>query len=290
MKTFTDDIKAEFKKTNNVTVQLILINVIVWVIINLSILLTKMGVPFANIIADQFILPSSLEELMFRPWTVFTFFFSHIGLGHIFSNMLGIWWFGRRLQDLVGSNRVLGIYLVSGLISGLIYILFASILHVIPSGTGLIGASGSVFGIVVGLATLAPTYRFNLLFIGAVEVKWIALAFVFLSVIGLGGGNAGGDLAHIGGAIMGFTFIRQLNNGTDIGRPFVNFIYAIPNLFKKKSKLKVSHRSKKKTTSQSSHSSSTQEEIDRILDKISQSGYPSLTKEEKDKLFKYSNK
>jgi membrane associated rhomboid family serine protease len=292
MKTFTDDIKAEFRKPNNVTVQLILINVIVWALLNLCNLLEHMGVPYVHLIPDQFILPSSLEEIIYRPWTLISFFFSHVGLGHIVSNMLGLWWFGRRLQDLVGSNRVLGIYIVSGLSSGVTYIIFAVILQVIPSGGGLIGASGSAFGIVVALATLSPTYRFNLLFIGSVQVKWIALAFVFLSIIGLGGANAGGDLAHIGGALMGFSFIRLLSQGKDIGQPFVDLVYKLPTLFSRRSRLKVSHRSKKKpsTKNEKNKTAASQKEIDRILDKISQSGYPSLTKEEKDKLFKYSNK
>jgi len=144
------------------------------------------------------------------------------------------------------------------------------------------------------MATLSPNYKIHMMFIGPVAVKWIAAVFVFLSFVGLSGGNAGGELAHLGGALMGFIFIKQLNNGTDLGRPIVDFIYSIPTLFQKKTKMNVSYRSGKNSTKSSANTTSSkgvsQEEIDRVLDKISKSGYPSLTKEEKDKLFKYSNK
>ena len=295
MKTFTDDIKAEFSKLNNVTIQLLLINVAVWVFLAIVGVLGHFGLgSFAEFINSLFVLPASLDELLFRPWTVIVYAFTHFGFRHILFNLLALFWFGRMLQDLIGSNRVLGIYILSGLTGGLTYIIFAVILHIIPSGTGLVGASGSVLGVVVAMATLSPNYKIHMMFIGPVAVKWIAAVFVFLSFVGLSGGNAGGELAHLGGALMGFIFIKQLNNGTDLGRPIVDFIYSIPTLFQKKTKMNVSYRSGKNSTKSSANTTSSkgvsQEEIDRVLDKISKSGYPSLTKEEKDKLFKYSNK
>lgn len=232
--------------------------------------------------------------MLYRPWTIFTYAFTHIRFGHIIFNLIGLYWFGRMLQDLIGSNRVLGIYILSGLTGGVAYVIFIVILGLASAGGGLVGASGAVLGIVVAMATLSPNYKINMMFIGPIAVKWVALVFVFLSIIRLKDPNAGGNYAHLGGALMGFIFIKQLNNGNDLGRPVVDFIYAIPNLFKKKSKMKVTYRSSKKAkpsqTSSSTLNGVSQEEIDRILDKISQSGYPSLTKEEKDKLFKYSNK
>ena len=296
MRTFTDDIKAEFTKPNNVTIQLLLINAAVWVFLAIVGVLGHFGLgTFTSITNSLFILPANLDELLIRPWTIRLYAFTHFGFRHILFNLLALFWFGRMLQDLIGSNRVLGIYILSGLTGGLAYIIFAVILQVIPSGSvGLVGASGSVLGVVVAMATLSPDYKINMMFIGPVAVKWMAVIFVFLSFIGLSGGNAGGDLAHLGGALMGFVFIKQLNEGNDLGRPIVDFIYSIPNIFKKKSKIKVTHRSSKKsgtsTNTTAASDSVTQVEIDRILDKISKSGYPSLTKEEKGKLFKYSNK
>ncbi len=127
-----------------------------------------------------------------------------------------------------------------------------------------------------------------MLFIGSVEVKWIALGFVILSYVGLGGANAGGNVAHLGGALMGFVFVKQLQAGRDLGRPMVGLIYSFPNLFKKKSKLKVSYKSKQKKAA--NDTSVDQEEMNRILDRINESGYASLSKEEKAKLFSYSKK
>jgi membrane associated rhomboid family serine protease len=295
MRTFTDDIKAEFEKPNNVTIQLLLINVAIWVLLAIVGVLGHFGLgSLAEFINSLFVLPASLNELLFRPWTIILYAFTHFGFRHILFNLLALFWFGRMLQDLIGSNRVLGIYILSGLAGGISYIVFAVVLQLIPSGmVGLVGASGSVLGVVVAMATLSPNYKIHMMFIGPVAVKWIAAVFVFLSFVGLSGGNAGGDLAHLGGALMGFVFIKQLNKGTDLGRPIVDFIYGIPNLFKKKPKMKVSYRSSKETKvtkSKEPTNGISQSEIDRILDKISQSGYPSLTKEEKDKLFKYSNK
>ena len=110
MKTFTDDIKREFNKPNNVVVQLIMINVAVWIIINL----TGLFGSFGQVVFHSFALPADISSYIFRPWTLITYAFSHVSLGHIFFNMLGLYWFGRILQDLIGSNRVLGIYILSG--------------------------------------------------------------------------------------------------------------------------------------------------------------------------------
>lgn len=203
--------------------------------------------------------------------------------------MIALWFFGRRLQDLIGSNRILGLYFTGGLTGGLFYLIFGVLLGVISTGAGALGASAAVFAIVIALATLAPNYNIPIIFIGNVQIKWIALIYVFMFIVGLRGENSGGDIAHLGGALMGFIFIKQLQAGRDLGRPIVDLIYAIPNLFKKKSKLKVSHKSTRKTTTESS-TNINQAEIDQILDKISASGYSSLSKDEKEKLFKYSNK
>lgn len=288
MKTFTDDIKREFNKPNNVIVQLIMINVAVWIIINLTGLFGSVG----QVVFHSFALPADISSFIFRPWTLITYAFSHASLGHIFFNMLGLYWFGRILQDLIGSNRVLGVYILSGLLGAIPFLIFSNVVPVISINAVLLGASGSVFGVVVALATLQPNYRVHLILIGPIAVKWIAAIFVLLSIFGLDKSNKGGEMCHLAGALMGYIFITQLNKGNDLGRPIVDFIYGIPNIFKRKAKMKVSHRSTKKSSNSSTTTSEgvSQEEIDRILDKISQSGYPSLTKEEKGKLFKYSNR
>lgn len=291
MSSFSDDIKAEFRKPNNVVVQLIIVNIAVWVLLNINWVLGAFNglESITSLVRAQFIFPPTIQGLLYKPWTAITSFFSHEGFSHILFNMIGLWFFGRRLQDLVGSNRILGIYFLGGLVGGLSYFVFGVVLGVLNPGAGALGASAAVYAIMVALATLAPNYNVQLIFIGNVQIKWIVLIYVFMSFIGLRSTNAGGEIAHLGGTLMGFIFVKQLQAGRDLGRPIVNLIYAIPNLFKKKSKLKVSHKSTRKTTTESS-TNINQAEIDQILDKISASGYSSLSKDEKEKLFKYSNK
>jgi hypothetical protein len=154
----------------------------------------------------------------------------------------------------------------------------------------MVGASASINAIVVAAATLLPDYTFFLLFIGAVRIKYIAAIIVFLSFLGTIGGNAGGNIAHLGGALMGFIYIKQLQAGVNWGGWVTSVIGFFKNLFKPKPKVKVTYRKEAKSKSPSSFNKASQEEIDAILDKISDHGYEKLTKEEKEKLFNASKK
>ena len=143
----------------------------------------------------------------------------------------------------------------------------------------MLGASAGVFSVVVGSATLMPNYTFHLLLIGPVRIKYIALFYVLLSFFDVAGTNAGGEIAHLGGALIGYIFIRQLQNGINIGEGIINFL----NLFNEKKK-------EKKNKLQKESDETTQDEVDKILDKISESGYSSLTSKEKERLFNASKK
>jgi len=164
----------------------------------------------------------------------------------------------------------------------------------------MLGASASVYAVVVGAATFMPNYTFFLLLIGPVKIKYIAIFYVFLSFAQTIGDNAGGNLAHLGGALIGFIFITQLRKGNDWGAPVYATLTFFSKLFTRKPKIKVSHKrsASRPASSSSSHRSTApkkevnpdQKEIDAILDKISEKGYESLTKEEKQKLFNASKK
>ena len=173
---------------------------------------------------------------------------------------------------------------LGGIIGGL---LFMAIYNIIPyyvervPESLMLGASAGVFSIVVGSATLLPNYSFYLLLIGPVRIKYIALFYVLLSFFDVAGSNAGGEIAHMGGAIIGYIYIKKLQNGIDIGQGLINFI----NLFNNK---QVSEVRDEKDTNIFEESS--QDEIDKILDKISESGYSSLSKDEKERLFNASKK
>jgi hypothetical protein len=157
----------------------------------------------------------------------------------------------------------------------------------------LLGASGAVYAVVVGAATLMPNYTFFMLLLGPVRIKYIAAFFIVLSFVDLSrDANPGGNIAHLGGALLGFVFISQLKQGTDIGKPLTGVAEWLKRLFQPKPKLKVTHRSPVRNgqAASTSHAIPNQDEIDAILDKISRSGYESLTKEEKQKLFRASQK
>ena len=164
----------------------------------------------------------------------------------------------------------------------------------------MVGASAAVYAITVAAATLSPNYTFYLLFLGPVKIKYIAAVAIFLSFLGSVGTNAGGDIAHLGGAFIGYLYVKQLQNGNDIGAWVIRFMDFVQSFFKRPSNIKVTHRSEKaktvksrpvrKSSAKKGAEEASQEQIDAILDKISQSGYESLSKEEKQQLFNASKK
>lgn len=292
-----DDFKNAWSRPNNGLAQLILINVIVFVtLIIFRVILVLSGNPDVyDMIIRQFMLPASIDSFIFKPWTLITYFFTHEGFFHIIFNMLFLYWFGKIIVEYLGDQRAIAMYVIGGIVGGLFYILIYNLIpffHDRVAGSLMLGASAGVYAVVVGAATFMPNYTFFLLFLGPVRIKYIALFYVLLSLSQTIGSNAGGELAHLGGALMGFIFIKQLQKGNDIGSPVVSVMEWFKGLFKPSPKIRVTHKSPKFTGSKktSNASRSEQEEIDAILDKISHSGYESLSKEEKQKLFNASNK
>jgi hypothetical protein len=209
--------------------------------------------------------------------------FMHANIWHLLFNMLWFYWFGQIFEEFLGKRRTLGLYFMGGLAGAFLFVfsynVFPFFTHVnAAAGSVLVGASASVMTIMVATATLVPDYTISLIFIGPVRIKWLVLFFVILDFLSIADLNAGGELAHLGGALIGFMYIKQLQNGND-------WIEGIRKLFKPRPKLKVvaTNHSRKSTDLPR------QEEIDLILDKISKSGYDSLNKQEKEILFRASN-
>jgi len=292
-----DDFTHVWTKPNNAVAQIILINAIVFVITGLMFLF-GMG----DVIRLWFGLPSNLAVLPGKFWTILTYMFVHDGLGHVFWNMLAFYWFGKIIQEFLGSNKVISLFVMGGLIGALFYVLAY---NMIPSFSeaaligNMVGASAGVFAVVVGSAVFMPNYTMYLLLIGPVKIKYIALVYVFLFIIGTRGANAGGEFAHLGGAFAGWLYISQIKKGSDIGSWVIGSLNFIKSIFKPSPKIKVTHRSTPrqksrvkatKSTKSNRPDSASQEEIDAILDKISHSGYESLSKDEKQKLFNASSK
>jgi membrane associated rhomboid family serine protease len=294
-----DDFKNAFSRKNNGLIQIILINLIVFLtLIVLQVTLTLTGAaPYYRLIIDQLALPSALGSLMYKPWTLFTYFFTHEGIFHILFNMLFLYWFGKLIEEYLGNRRLINLYILGGLAGGILYIVMYNLFPFFAdrvASSVLIGASGAVFAVVVGAATLMPNYTFHLLLLGPVRIKYIAAFYVVLSFARSIGENAGGDIAHLGGALLGFVFIRQLRSGNDLGRPLTAFAEWFNRLFRKKPVMRVTYQNKGKNAyggySTPNYGVPNQDEIDNILDKISRSGYESLTKEEKQKLFRASQR
>ncbi len=309
---FVQDFKNVFSRANNEHIRLIVINVVVFVVLGLIQVFTDIGVGQGAIdISREYLgLPMHWNELLFRLWTPITYMFVHDGFFHILFNMLFLYWFGRILAQYLGGPKVVNLYVLGGLFGALIYLTIYPVLlqllnpdlDISMVSPSLVGASAGVFAVVFGTATLMPNYTIFLLFLGPVRIKYIALFYVLSFFLSLSGPNSGGELAHIGGALMGFIYIKQLQNGSDLGAWIQSVINAVGGLFTPKPKIKVTHRNTSYTSSRSTKSASmksrsarksgseqtSQEEIDAILDKISEKGYESLTKEEKQKLFNAS--
>jgi membrane associated rhomboid family serine protease len=279
-----EDIKKAWNKRDNGLIKIILINIIVFVSINIvQVILTISGLSsFFTLFINKLMLPASLGTFILQPWSIITYFFLHMSFMHILWNMLFLYWFGKIIYDYIGNNALISLYVLGGIIGGLFYM---AIYNIIPyyadrvSESLMLGASAGVFSVVVGSATLMPNYTFHLLLIGPVRIKYIALFYVLLSFFDVAGTNAGGEIAHLGGAFIGYIFIRQLQNGINIGEGIINFL----NLFNEKKK-------EKKNKLQKESDETTQDEVDKILDKISESGYSSLTSKEKERLFNASKK
>ena len=296
-----DEFKMAWKKPNNGLIQVIIINIVVFALVNiLRVMLSISGNVDAYIwILNQMALPSDIMTFLTKPWTLITYFFTHERFFHILFNMLFFYWFGKIIYEYLGNNKLLILYILGGIIGGLLFIL---IYNLIPfyndrvDSSILIGASAGVFAVVVGAATFMPNYTVFLLFLGPVRIKFIAIFYVLLSFFNIDGANAGGELSHLGGALIGFLYIQQLQKGNDFGKPIISIIDWIKDLFKPSSNIKVSYKKAKSSTEKSGGAKTpstekiNQAEIDAILDKISQGGYESLTKEEKQKLFNASKK
>jgi membrane associated rhomboid family serine protease len=241
-------------------------------------------------------MPASLSTLVKQPWSIFTYFFLHEGLFHILSNLLFLYYFGLLVHQYLGSRKLTNLYILGGVFGAGFYVLMYNIAPYFSGAVDtsfMLGASAGVFAVVVGAATLAPQTTFVLLLLGPVKIVYIAAFYVLLSFANSIGENAGGEIAHLGGAMLGFGYIFLLRKGWDLGIPIQKVGLFFENLGTRRAP-KVSYRrtsyTKPSSTNSANKETLSQEEVDKILDKIADKGYEGLTKEEKRKLFEYSKK
>ena len=288
-RSFRDEIRYIWQ-TKGVLSRIILLNVAVFAIVAiLRVFMYLLGMQdLHNLLVYYLSLPADTSSFITHPWSLITYAFLHEGIFHILFNMLVLYWFGRLLMDFLAHKHLRNLYILGAVVAGIFYILIYNVFPYYEGAadrTVLLGASGAVYAVVLGAATLLPDYSLHLIFIGPVRIKYIALVYVFLSFIGIVGANSGGALAHLGGALLGYLYIIYMRRGVNLGAA-VDAIFA---LFENNPKAQT-HRTKKKRYPSKHSQRDQQSEIDTILDKISESGYDSLTKEEKEKLFRISKK
>ncbi|SMC68665.1 rhomboid family intramembrane serine protease [Pedobacter nyackensis] len=278
------DLKYKVFQSGNPVFFYVGVNVLIYVVITLLnvpfFLSGKGGIAFDSLIREYAGFPASVEKLPFRFYTIITYQFFHGGLMHVLFNMLWLFWVGNIFLDFLKPRQFHFLYLSGGIAGALVFLLAYNIFPVFQAalpGATVIGASASVMAIIVGTATLVPDYSMRLLFFGDVKLKYLAIAYVVLDLIGIGSADAGASFAHLGGAVLGFAYIKVLKSGIDWS-----------NLFKRKPKLRVVKNESAKQAAKKETDAVNQEEIDRILDKISKTGYDKLSKQEKETLFKAS--
>jgi membrane associated rhomboid family serine protease len=234
-------------------------------------------------------LPSDFETLLHKPWTLLTYMFLHSDFLHILFNLIWLFWMGQLFLGYFDEGKLVAIYLFGGVAGGLVYVAGYNSFPVfsqIVADSRLLGASASVIAVVTALAIHAPNHRLHLMFIGPVKMMHIALISVLISVIGISSTNAGGNLAHLGGAACGMVYILMLKRGVDTGKWLNRFFTSIKNLFAPKPKVKITYRKPVDDIEYNRMKNQDQARINKILEKISKSGYDSLSKDEKEILFR----
>ncbi|MDR1919871.1 MAG: rhomboid family intramembrane serine protease [Tannerellaceae bacterium] len=223
-------------------------------------------------------MPASPLLFLYKPWTALTYMFTHFDFLHILFNMLWLYWFGTIFLQFFNPRQLGGLYILGGIAGGILFMIaynvFPYFRH-IAAGSALMGASASVMAIVFAVSFYRKDYYINLLLIGRVKLIYLALGTLVIDLLAITSSNAGGHIAHMGGAFLGIWFASQIKAGKDLTAPLNRLMDAIVNLGKRKPKMRVTYRSG---------------ELDAILDKLKQSGYHGLSAEEKRKLFDASKK
>ena len=285
----------------NILSRLILINTIVFLLVSIVSLFTylftttsgSLSGPALSLIGKFMALPSSFEVLITKPWTVVTYMFLHEDFFHLLFNLIMLYFGGLLFNEYLGEKRLLWTYLTGGIAGAIFFLIAFNVFPVFESISGIavaVGASASVLAIIIAVSTYVPNYSIHLLFIGKVKLKYVAIIFVLIDLLSIPSGNPGGHIAHLGGASWGFLYAIILKtSGTDVYQLFSlsSFISLNKN---KHAANKTAYKRPVSDDEYNARKKKSQEQIDEILDKISKSGYSSLTKEEKELLFKTSKK
>ena len=292
MSTVLKDIKKNFKRGDSLT-KLIYINVGVFLITSILHVLSFLFMVNSLEFLNYFTLPASISYFIKKPWSIITYMFLHQSFIHLLFNMIWLYFGGQIFLSFFDNKKLISTYVLGGISGAVLFIisfnLFPAFAGVLQNAVA-VGASASVLAIIMAITTKSPNYSIRLFLIGNIKLKHIAIVSIVLDILSIPQGNAGGHIAHLGGAFFGYLYVKQLNGGNDIASVFDKIMDYLATYLKRESELKKAYRRKKSDQDFRRGKVQTQAKIDNILDKISKSGYESLTKQEKDILFKASKK
>ena len=289
-------IKTSFLKGSTLT-RLLYINIGIFLgikILNVLLVLFGFKEGSEHFLLEYLGVPADPAELLYRPWTLFTYMFTHFEFLHLLFNMLWLYWFGSFFLNHFSQRDLTGVYLLGGLCGALLYIASYNIFPAFEDSryqSWAVGASASVMAVVFAVCLYLPQHRIYVFLIGPVRLIYLALFTVVVDLLSIPSSNAGGHIAHLGGALFGYLFVAGMRRGCNITKGFVGFTESFGRLFSGKKQKSRQTIHKKKTTEMNDreyneYKKHKNERINQILDKISRSGYDSLTREEKEILFK----
>jgi membrane associated rhomboid family serine protease len=290
---FRSDIRYWLRQGNTIN-HLLFWNISIFLVLGILRLFSYLGGSdeIFYFLYNQLVLHSDLGVLLKKPWGIFTYMFAHLNIFHIFFNLLNLYWFGNLFRSFLGNRRVLPLYLLGGIVGAAVYILCFNLLLPAGTDTTMLGASASVMALLVACATLMPDYSIGLLFIGSIKLKWLALAVIALDLIAIPQGNLGGILAHLGGALLGFAYVKALQGGTDLCQPLIRLFELLSGARNTVGKKPTSRSFKPKKSPlkvvRKAPDENKQLKLDQLLDKINEKGLGSLSAEEKAWLDKMS--
>ena len=284
---FKDQLAYRFKQLNQAE-KLILVNVACFVTpLFIRTVFYLFNIP-SGVFVGWFELSADWGDLIFKPWTILTYSFMHSGFFHLFWNMYLLYFISRLFLNIFPARTFFNVYFLGVILGGVTFLISYSIFPAFQNSSPImVGASAGVMATFIFIANYSPDLEVRLIFFN-VKLRYLAIAFILLDIIQIPYGNAGGHLAHLGGAALGYFYFLRLNQGSDIGLPLEELSNRLLNLFKKQSNLKTVYKNKSNAASKKKESNEDldQQKIDAILDKISKSGYDSLSQKEKDFLFR----
>ena len=297
MATIITDLKDSFRR-GSIHIQLIYINIAVFVAVTLAgIALQLFNMEQARVF-DWLELPASPARFIMQPWSLLTYMFMHGGLLHILFNMLWLYWFGAIFLNMFSSKHLRGLYVLGGICGGALYMLAYNVFPYFRpyiENSFMVGASASVLAIVAAAAYREPNYPIRLFLLGTLRLKYLALIVIGMDLLLITSENAGGHIAHLGGALAGVWFAAGLNKGRDVTAWINRAADGIASLFRRKPrkpKMKVHYGngSRQQDYDYNACKKAQSDEIDRILDKLRKTGYEGLSDEDKKSLFDASKR